>query len=165
MTGLNSQNILEFINRACSNWIVSPPDNATLVQAMQHIIDQCYPGALPLTIDAINANAGEARGHLNYRNDTANVVGHMHGGAIFTAGDTLAGVYLWARTDGESVYVTAGSSIRYLRPLDAGRLDCVVRETGRDDTRVQLKAKFTNDAGKTIAVMKLDYRRRSIASG
>lgn len=143
------------IDGACAPWIKRPNREMPLVDKLQSIIDQVLPGRLHIKI--VSIQAGRIEGIVPYATDTANVVGVMHGGTIFTAGDTLAGALLWTTSDGTYFSMTRGCEIRYLRPLSSGNLRCTVTEKNRSERGIRLLADFYNDENQRVAQMKMDY--------
>lgn len=134
-----------------------PAPELPIVEKLQSVIDQVLPGLLGVKI--LEILPGQLTGEMLYRRNTANVVGYMHGGAIFTFGDTLAGALIWAETDGTSFAVTSQSKIRYLRPVPSGRLTCTVKIRSRTPRRISLTCDFHNEAGDRTAKMDLEYVR------
>ncbi len=148
----------EIIRRITPSWMQKPAPELPILEKLQMVIDQVLPGRLGVRI--LTIRPGELTGEMPYRRDTTNVVGYMHGGAIFTFGDTLAGALIWAETDGKSFAVTSQSRIRYLRPVrEGGILRCTVRITEQTARRISLVCDFTSDAGEKTAKLQVEYVR------
>ena len=76
------------------------------------------------------AGGGEAEGELIIRPETRNPMGGVHGGALFTLADTVAGTA--AFTTGRNC-VTLDSSMQFLAAARGDKVRCVARpkKTGR----------------------------------
>jgi uncharacterized protein (TIGR00369 family) len=147
--------LLTKLEKFCPDWIQKPDASLDTIGALQYILDQVFAGMLNIKIQHLDKD--KITGMVPYEHSTANVVGYMHGGAIFTTGDTLAGAFLWANSD-ENVYaVTTRSEIKYIRPFTKGILRCSVTEKLREGRKVVLEAKFEDTEKHIISVMEIDY--------
>ena len=96
------------------------------------------------------AGGGEAEGELAIRTETKNPMGVVHGGALFTLADTVAGTA--AFTTGRNC-VTLDSSMQFLSAARGDKLRCVAKP---------------KKAGRTILVYEVtitDSEERLVASG
>ena len=133
-----------------------PPRDLSMEESFQHLGDQCLPGLLGLKIEKVSKELSIA--HIDYQVKTAALHGLMHGGTIFSAGDTITAMMLMLFGDENSVNVlTTGAEIRYLRPVPEGRitLHSVVKE--RKGERFKLVVDFLNEKGKRVAQGKYNY--------
>ena len=98
-------------------------------------------------IELTHAQPGLTRGILRAGPDSVNPEGHIHGGAIATLADTVAGCCACS-TGGDCV--TSSSSMEYLRPA-LGDLFCEAtpKKLGRQLSVIQVAV--TDTAGKTVA--------------
>ena len=127
-----------------------PDENRPILEQIQLLIDQCLPGHLGLRLIRLDADQSEAR--LSYRREIAGLHGYMHGGAIFTAGDTLTALMLLHQINPDTRNVlTTDAGIRYLRPLPDGDLIIKGRIIKRTGNKIKMVADFFNEAGKRIA--------------
>jgi acyl-CoA thioesterase len=83
--------------------------------------------------------------HLN------NVLGYMHGGAIFTIADTAIGLAHLASLDKGETATTVESRITYMRPALEGLLRATARVVKPGRTLSFYKCDITDDADKLMA--------------
>ena len=106
-------------------------------QAEQHWIcrltNQPHQFSYESGVEVTHVEPGRAEGVLTVGPDSINPHGKVHGGALATLADTVAGCCACAR--GRSC-VTSGSSMEFLRPADGDRITC---------TAVPKKEKSEND--------------------
>lgn len=98
-------------------------------------------------IELTHVEPGLTRGILRAGPDSVNPEGHIHGGAIATLADTVAGCCACS-TGGDCV--TSSSSMEYLRPA-LGDLFCEAtpKKLGRNLSVIQVS--ITNTEGKMVA--------------
>ncbi len=91
---------------------------------------------------------GLARGELNSGENSVNPHGQVHGGALYTLADTVAGCC--ACSKGGSC-VTSGSSMEFRRPAVGGRITCTAtpKKLGRNLSVVQVE--LTNEQNAVVA--------------
>ena len=97
-----------------------------------------------------SAGNGEAEGELEIRPETRNPMGVVHGGALFTLADTVAGTA--AFTTGRNC-VTLDSSMQFLSAARGDKVRCVAKP---------------KKAGRTIMVYEIsitDSEERLVATG
>lgn len=91
---------------------------------------------------------GYARGELKIGPNSINPHGNVHGGALATLADTVAGSCACSRG---GRCVTANSTMEFLRPANGSTIFCEAtpKKLGRSLSVIQVV--LTNDAGKEIA--------------
>ena len=147
--------LLELIDKNCPSWINRPDPSWDKIKILQYIIDQVLPGILKIEIGYLDHE--KIIGTIPYRKTTANVVGYLHGGSIYSLGDTLAGAFIWSKSDGTHFAVTRKSEIRYLRPFKIGILRCTVKEKSRSGRKILLTANYQDEDGKKITEVDMEY--------
>lgn len=147
--------LLQKLQNFCPGWIQKPGEAFNNIEMLQFVLDQVLAGYLEIKIELMDAE--KIIGSVPYKHQTANVVGYMHGGAIFTTGDTLAGTFLWANSEADTYAITTRSEIKYMKPVKQGRLQCTVTEKQREGRKVTLEAVFNNETGETVSIMTVDY--------
>ena len=101
-------------------------------------------------VKVTRAGNGEAEGELEFCTDTRNPMGIVHGGALFTLADTVAGTA--AFTTGHTC-VTLDSSMQFLAAAKGDKVYCTAKP---------------KKLGRTIAVYDVtltDNQNRLVASG
>lgn len=159
---MDKEIILAKLDKFCPSWIDRPDWSLSIAEIMQHVIRQVLPGLLDVKVEHLDRD--KIIGSAPYKRETANVVGYMHGGTLFTLGDTLAGAYLWANSDENHYAVTTGCEIKYLKPVKSGIVRCTVVEKSRNDRKVTLKASFEDDDHRVLSGMTLEYLLMTIDS-
>lgn len=152
---MNKASLISKLNKFCPDWLTKPLESDSETEILKNVINQVLPGLLDITIEFMDNSS--IIGSVPYKHETANVVGYMHGGTIFSTGDTLAGAYLWAITDEDTYAITTKSDIKYIKPFNHGTLRCIVKEKSRLDKAVTLEAVFKDANDQTISIMNLDY--------
>ena len=99
-------------------------------------------------ITVTKVEPGYAEGVLEVGENSVNPHGNVHGGALATLTDTVAGCC--ACSKGGSC-VTSGCSIEYLRPANGSKIYCTAtpKKLGRTLSVVALE--MTNDQGAVVA--------------
>ena len=121
---LQSVFINQFMEHSLPDIFDRPPAGASLIEGLQHLVDQCLPGLLGLRFEKLAAE--ECVAELPYRKETTGIHGLMHGGTIFSAGDTITAMQTMLNGDENTKNVlTTDASIRYLRPVDSGKVRVV----------------------------------------
>ena len=90
----------------------------------------------------------EAEGRLDIRPETMNPMGIVHGGALVTLADTVAGCA--AFTCGK-VCVTLDCTMQYLAPGTGSYIRCVATPKKLGKTILVYDTTLTNDQGQTVA--------------
>lgn len=148
--------IFKKLDRFCPAWIKRPDELKSIPKMMEYVIGQVLPGKLETKVELIDDD--KIIGTVPFSIETANVIGYMHGGTIFTLGDTLAGAYIWSITDENTIAVTTGSSIEYLKPVKKGKVKCMVTLKSREDKKVTLEGIFQDDDEQIVCKMTLNYQ-------
>jgi acyl-coenzyme A thioesterase PaaI-like protein len=120
-----------------------------------------------------HAAEGEVHMTLPDRPATRNLVGSVHAGALFTFGETVAGVAAGLHTIEHGFPFARHAEIRYRRPgrgalrgrarVEADEVSRVIAEIereGRSELRVSVVLEDVE--GKTVAEMKVDYAFRAL---
>src|SRR5688572_30172829 len=108
---MNKSILINKLNKFCPEWLIKPDETDSEIEILQSVINQVLPGLLNIKIEFMDNT--KIIGTIPYKNETANVVGYMHGGTIFSTGDTLAGAFLWAVSDEDTYAITTKSEIKY----------------------------------------------------
>ncbi len=144
------------IGDVVSDIFEKPEPDLPIQDQIQFLIDQCLPGTLGITIEKLDPE--ESTAHVPYKRNTSGLHGLMHGGTIFSAGDTLTALQLMLHGDETTTNIlTVNASIRYLRPVPDGRVKIRTRITSREGSNVFMTADFLNEAGKRVAQGKYKY--------
>ena len=94
------------------------------------------------------AGGGEAEGELIIRPETRNPMGVVHGGALFTLADTVAGTA--AFTTGRNC-VTLDSSMQFLAAARGDKVRCVARPKKTGRTILVYEITITDSEGRLVA--------------
>ncbi len=140
------------ITKGRADWIDLPQKKLSAIDLMNYIILQVLPGTL--SIKLIRFTEDEMWGKMPYRHETCNPAGIMHGGTIFSFGDTVAGCLLWAN---DLVSVSSSAEIKYLRPVQKGSLTCYAKKILHNVDNVRVVANVYDEEQKRIARMKINY--------
>ena len=113
-----------------------------------HIVNTPHQFSYENGITVTQVSPGYARGELRVGPDSINPHGNVHGGALSTLADTVAGCC--ACSQGGRC-VTANSTMEFLRPANGAKIFCEAtpKKLGRSLSVVQVA--LTNDAGKEVA--------------
>lgn len=147
--------LLEKLNKFCPEWIMKADPSLSITEFLQQTISQVLPGLIGVKIEYLDDE--KIIGSVPYCHETANVVGYMHGGTIFSCGDTLAGAYLWAKSEANQFAITTKSEIKYFKPFKKGVLKCIVTEKSRKERTVILEAIFEDENKQIISSMNLEF--------
>ena len=156
---MKSSAILRKLNKFCPEWISRPDKTMSIPQMMEYVIKQVLPGLLKVKVQFIDED--KIIGLAPYQNKTANVLGYMHGGAIFSLGDTLAGALIWAITDEDTIAVTVSSKIEYLKPVKDGGIKCTVILKSKTGKQAVLYGVFHDDNNQIVSKMAMNYHLMS----
>ena len=106
-----------------------------------------FPGRNGMRVTEIGD--GTARGEMADTSAIKNLLGGIHGGALYTLADAVTAM---AICSGGQAYVTLGGSMEYLRPACPGVVTCEakVRKTGK--TIAVGECTLTDSAGTEIAI-------------
>lgn len=119
--------------------------NVAIIRAVNTPHQFSYENGILVT----DVESGYARGELTVGPDSINPHGNVHGGALTTLADTVAGCC--ACSKGGSC-VTSGSTMEFLRPANGSKIVCEAtpKKLGRSLSVVQVV--LTNDQNKEVAM-------------
>ena len=100
-------------------------------------------------IRVTRVEGAEAEGVLDIQPESLNPAGIVHGGALVTLADTVAGVAAWA---GGRVCVTLDSSMQYLSPGRGKQITCTATPKKQGRTILVYDAALTDETGKLVAI-------------
>lgn len=130
--------------------------SGTPEQIAMHLIRQCHPAATAMQVLAVQPD--EARAEIPYAMENRALHGFMHGGCFFTVGDTLTALMcLFQVQDASERMLTAGASIRYLRPVGKETVQAVARLAAQEGRRFDFVVDFYIGAKKRAAQAKYRY--------
>ena len=147
--------VFEKLNNFSPDWIKKADPSQSVTEILQQTLSQVLPGLIGMKVEYLDDE--KIIGTVPYSHQTANVVGYMHGGTIFTTGDSLAGTFLWTKSEANQYAITIRSEIKYLKPFKQGVLKCTVTEKSRKDRVVVLEAIFEDENNQIISTMILDF--------
>jgi acyl-coenzyme A thioesterase PaaI-like protein len=129
------------------------------------------PYTLPMGIVVDRAESGEVQMTLPDARESQNMVGIVHAGALYTFGETVAGVAAGFDTLDTAFPLARRGEIRYLRPArgairgsarvapsDSKRIQEELARDGRSELLVTVR--LEDSGGKTVAEMDVDYAFR-----
>ncbi|MBE7410570.1 MAG: PaaI family thioesterase [Leptospiraceae bacterium] len=150
-----TSDLISLIDKNCPGWIERPNPDWDVIKILQSIIDQVLPGILKIQIESLDEE--KIVGTIPFHISSANVVGYMHGGSIYSLGDTLAGAFLWTKSDGSYITVTKSSTIRFIRPFQSGVLECTVKEISKTGNEILLRAVYLDERKKKVCELDMVY--------
>lgn len=95
----------------------------------------------------VELRRGYAKGTIVVHDNIKNIHGFVHGGALFTLADNVAGFCAFAT--GHRC-VTLDGDIRYIRPGIDGTLTCIAKELSAGKTTGVYQADIYNEEGKLL---------------
>jgi acyl-coenzyme A thioesterase PaaI-like protein len=129
------------------------------------------PYTLPMGIVIDHAESGQVQMTLPDARGSQNMVGIVHAGALYTFGETVAGVAAGFDTLDTAFPFARRAEIRYLRPArgaicgsariaksDSKRIQEELARDGRSELSVAVR--LEDSEGKTVAEMDVDYAFR-----
>lgn len=130
-----------------------------------------YTRELGLTIE--RAEAGEVRMTLHDAEATRNLAGTVHAGALYTFGETVAGVAAGLETLDRAFPFARRAEIRYRRPargavhgkarVEPRDIERVLRELAREGrSELSVRVELAGADGETVAEMDVDYAFRPL---
>lgn len=99
-------------------------------------------------VEVTHVEPGRAEGILTVGPDSINPHGKVHGGALATLADTVAGCCACARG---RACVTSGSSMEFLRPADGDRITCTAVPKKEGHTLSVIQVELRNSAEALVA--------------
>lgn len=120
----------------------------TTADRLSRAVNQPHQFSYENGITLTRITPGRAEGELRVGPDSVNPHGNVHGGALATLADTVAGCCACAQG---GRCVTANSSMEFLRPAGGTKIFCAAtpKKLGRSLSVIQVV--LTNDAGKEVA--------------
>ncbi len=130
-----------------------------------------YTRELGFAID--RAAGGEVLMTLPGGEITRNLAGTVHAGALYTFGETVAGVAAGLETLDQAFPLARRAQIRYRRPargavrgearVEPGEIERVLRELARDGrSELTVHVELAGADGETVAEMEVDYAFRPL---
>jgi acyl-coenzyme A thioesterase PaaI-like protein len=130
------------------------------------------PYTLKMGIVIDQATNGEVQMTLPDAPDNQNMVGIVHAGALYTFGETVAGIAAGFETLDRAFPLARSAEIRYLRPargairgaasVPSSESDRVVSELDRDGrSELRVAVVLQDEKGETVAEMDVNYSFRS----
>lgn len=92
---------------------------------------------------------GYGEGVLEVQPSSSNPQGNVHGGALYTLADTVAGTAACARE--RRGCVTVNGTLEFLRPAAGKTIRCVATPKKEGKTLSVMQVVLTNDEGKEVA--------------
>ncbi len=129
------------------------------------------PFTLPMGVLVEHANREEVCMTLSDKASNTNMVGIVHAGALYTFGETVAGIAAGFETLDRAFPLARNGTIRYLRPargeirgrarVPAGESDRVVAELDQDGrSELDVRVSLEDARGEIVAEMEVHYSFR-----
>ncbi len=132
------------------------PESGSLIERAQSLIDQCHPAGTRMRLLTLSADASEAL--VPFAQENRALHGFMHGGCMFTVGDTLTAIMCMFQAERpDERMLTMDASIRYLRPVSRDTVRASARLTRSEGRRFDFVCDFFNEANKRAAQAKYRY--------
>lgn len=149
-------NMLDLIHDIVPQELFSMRTDGTFIETAQHLIDQCHPAGTRMRLTVLEGDTAIAE--IPYAQENRALHGFMHGGCLFTVGDTLTALLcMFHITSGDQRMLTRDGSIRYLRPISRDTVVAEARLTAREGNQLSFVCDFRNEAGKRAAQAKYRY--------
>lgn len=148
--------VTELMRELIPSDIFQHPESGTIEERAQMLIDQCHPAATKMQIQKITAETGLAL--IPWGMENRALHGLLHGGAYFTAGDTITAIMcMYHVKNPKERMVTVNASIRYLRPVekDTVTMKAVLKKS--KENRYDFTVDFYNEQNKRAAQAKYTY--------
>jgi acyl-coenzyme A thioesterase PaaI-like protein len=141
-------------------------DSSAIAKSLEQI-----PFTLPMGVHVEQATREEVCMTLSDRASNTNMVGIVHAGALYTFGETVAGIAAGFETLDRAFPLARNGSIQYLRPalgeirgrvrVPAAESDRVVAELDQDGrSELDVRVSLEDAAGKIVAEMEVHYSFR-----
>ncbi|MFO1524918.1 MAG: PaaI family thioesterase [Turneriella sp.] len=126
------------------------------VTQIQHLVDQCHPGATKMKLENVSGELAEAS--IPFAMSNRALHGLLHGGAYFTVGDTITAMMclFFIEKAGERM-LTINASIRYLRPVNRETVRAKAVLKRREGKNLFFVCDFFLPDGKRAAQAKYHY--------
>ena len=130
--------------------------DGTLVESIQHLIDQCHPGSTKMTLETLSGE--ESVASIPFAMSNRALHGLLHGGAYFTVGDTITAMMcLFFIEEPNERMLTINASIRYLRPVNRETVKARALLKRREGKNLYFVCDFFLPDGKRAAQAKYHY--------
>lgn len=130
--------------------------DGTLVESIQHLIEQCHPGTTKMKLETLSGEESTAAIPFDMSNRALH--GLLHGGAYFTVGDTITAMMcLFFVEEPNERMVTVNASIRYLRPVNRETIKARALLKRREGKHLYFVCDFFLPDGKRAAQAKYHY--------
>ena len=147
---------LDFIESIIPKEYFQLSQSGTALERAQDLLRQCHPGHTHMQLLELDGEKGQAE--MPLVQDTMALHGLMHGGVYFTVGDTITALMCcFHLANDRQRMVTGSASIRYLRPVDSGKVSCEARLKRKEENRLFFICDFKNEEGKRVAQAKYSY--------
>lgn len=130
--------------------------DGTLVESIQHLIDQCHPGTTKMKLETLSGE--ESVASIPFAMSNRALHGLLHGGAYFTVGDTITAMMcLFFIEEPNERMLTINASIRYLRPVNRETVKARAVLKRREGKNLHFVCDFFLPDGKRAAQAKYHY--------
>ncbi|HNE20600.1 MAG TPA: PaaI family thioesterase [Turneriella sp.] len=130
--------------------------DGTLVESIQHLIEQCHPGTTKMKLETLSGE--ESVASIPFAMSNRALHGLLHGGAYFTVGDTITAMMcLFFVEEPNERMVTVNASIRYLRPVNRETIKARALLKRREGKNLYFVCDFFLPDGKRAAQAKYHY--------
>lgn len=133
-----------------------PDEKESREVIFQSLVDQCYPGLMNLKIQQIEKEKSFAE--IPFRKENTGLHGLLHGGAFFTAGDTISALMAILFMDSHHKnLVTSGAKIKYIRPVKDVPIHIETLLISHEGEKLFFQSDFYNPDKKLVARAWYDY--------
>ncbi|MFZ5628440.1 MAG: PaaI family thioesterase [Spirochaetota bacterium] len=130
--------------------------DGTLVESIQHLIEQCHPGTTQMKLETLSGE--ESVASIPFAMSNRALHGLLHGGAYFTVGDTITAMMcLFFIEEPNERMLTINASIRYLRPVNRETVKARAVLKRREGKNLYFVCDFFLPDGKRAAQAKYHY--------
>lgn len=130
--------------------------DGTLVESIQHLIEQCHPGTTKMKLETLSGE--ESVASIPFALSNRALHGLLHGGAYFTVGDTITAMMcLFFIEEPNERMLTINASIRYLRPVNRETVKARALLKRREGKNLYFVCDFFLPDGKRAAQAKYHY--------
>ena len=130
--------------------------DGTLVESIQHLIEQCHPGTTKMKLETLSGE--ESVASIPFAMSNRALHGLLHGGAYFTVGDTITAMMcLFFIEEPNERMLTINASIRYLRPVNRETVKARAVLKRREGKNLYFVCDFFLPDGKRAAQAKYHY--------
>jgi len=112
---------------------------------------ELMPFSLTCGVEVDAAGPEEVKAHLGWQEDRCTAGGILHGGALMTLADTVAGICAFLNLPEGAVTSTVESKTNFLRPVRSGHARAVCHPLHVGRQTIVLATEVRDDAGKLVA--------------